>query len=193
MVRALVFVVGLVLSVACRAEVDQTDRRVESQPATDGQATEPTQAEASTIETPWWQLPPMQDVAETTVDAGPDDPVDQRLDLSSDVLFDVGSAALGPAADSQLQTVLRLLRQHPTAQVEIIGHTDSTAGPTDDFNQQLSLERARSVQTWLIESGVALERISVDGHGARQPIAPNDTEAGRAANRRVSIRVWEES
>lgn len=187
------FRVGLVLLVACRAEVDQTRGPVESQQATDGHALEPTQAEASTIETPWWQLPPIQGVTETTVDAGPDDPVDQRLDLSSDVLFEVGSAALGPAADSQLQTVLRLLSQHPTALIEIVGHTDSTPGPTDDFNQQLSLERARSVQTWLVEADVAPERISVDGRGAEQPDASNDTEAGRAANRRVSIRIWEGS
>ena len=70
-----------------------------------------------------------------------------------------------------------------------MGHTDSTPGPTADYNDTLSLDRANSVRDWLVENGAALDRIATDGRADREPIGSNETDAGRAANRRVTITI----
>ena len=75
--------------------------------------------------------------------------------------------------------------RNPNARVRIIGHTDSTG--TDAINNPLSLNRAASVRDYLVSRGVSMGSISIDGRGAREPVASNDTAAGRAQNRRVEI------
>ena len=68
----------------------------------------------------------------------------------------------------------------------LIGHTDSVG--TADYNKSLSYRRAEAVRDWLVQQGVAASRLTVDGRGREQPIADNNSEAGRAANRRVQAR-----
>lgn len=140
-------------------------------------------------EEPWWQVEVEADPEAGTSEPPPPPPPQEVYDLSSDVLFAESSATLGDAASSQLRHLADELVGESAATVEIIGHTDSTPGPTVDYNDTLSLSRANSVRDWLVENGVAIERITTDGRADREPIASNETDAGRAANRRVTITI----
>ncbi|MDO9012690.1 MAG: outer membrane beta-barrel protein [Gallionella sp.] len=107
----------------------------------------------------------------------------------SGVNFDTNSAKLLPSANTELDDVAEFAKLYPGAQLQISGHTDYRAGKSKEaYNQKLSERRAAAFKVALIERGVAAERISVEGHGFAQPIADNNTEAGRAQNRRVEIR-----
>ena len=107
--------------------------------------------------------------------------------LGDEVLFDVDEAELKPGGMQRLARVAEFLRQNPDRNVLIEGHTDSTA--PDDYNLALSQRRANAVEDFLIAQGVDPTRISAIGYGEQQPIATNDTVAGRQANRRVEIVV----
>ena len=107
--------------------------------------------------------------------------------LGDEVLFDVDEAELKPGGMQRLARVAEFLRQNPDRNVLIEGHTDSTA--PDDYNLALSQRRANAVEDFLIAQGVDPTRISAVGYGEQQPIATNDTVAGRQANRRVEIVV----
>ena len=78
---------------------------------------------------------------------------------------------------------------NPNTTVRIIGHTDASG--TDAINNPLSMERAASTRDYLVARGVPISRIAIDGVGSRQPVASNDTAAGRAQNRRVEIYTGE--
>jgi LPXTG-motif cell wall-anchored protein len=101
--------------------------------------------------------------------------------------FETGSAQLRPSSRSQLHDVAAILGAYPAVRVKIGGYTDDTGDPA--ANQQLSQARAESVRTQLVADGVAAERIEAEGYGQAHPIATNDTEAGRAKNRRIALRV----
>ena len=77
----------------------------------------------------------------------------------------------------------QILKAHPNAQVRLSGYADNTG--TRAANQKLSLDRANAVKAMLVTSGIAPERIATKGYGQDRPIAPNDTEEGRARNRRT--------
>jgi len=81
--------------------------------------------------------------------------------------------------------VADLLAQDKTLKVELQGHTDNVGG--DAYNQTLSQARARSVVDWLAKHGVAADRLSAKGYGKKMPVAGNNTNEGRAKNRRVEI------
>ena len=81
------------------------------------------------------------------------------------------------------------LQGDPSAQITIIGHTDSTG--SDALNNRLSIERADSVRDYIVTRGVAAGRVATAGRGDREPIADNSTDAGRAKNRRVEILLRE--
>lgn len=107
----------------------------------------------------------------------------------SGVNFDTNSAKLLPSANSELDDVAEFAKLYPSAQLQISGHTDFRTGKSKEaYNQKLSERRAGAFKAALIERGIAAERISVEGYGFSHPIADNDTEAGRAQNRRVEIR-----
>jgi outer membrane protein OmpA-like peptidoglycan-associated protein len=108
-----------------------------------------------------------------------------------DVLFDTGSATPKATARERLAKVSGILIAHPDIRVEVDGYTDSTGEPT--FNQQLSEHRAAAVQTYLAQQGVPGSSISIHGFGQADPIASNDTAAGRQQNRRVELVVSGES
>ncbi|NBC49937.1 MAG: OmpA family protein [Gammaproteobacteria bacterium] len=99
--------------------------------------------------------------------------------------FEPGSATLTNQEPSALREVNRFLATHPEVRVELRGHTDST-GPAE-ANRALSEQRAEAVQEVLVSLGTSAERIRIDGRGEQEPIADNQTAAGRRANRRVEI------
>jgi outer membrane protein OmpA-like peptidoglycan-associated protein len=106
----------------------------------------------------------------------------------SDVLFDVDKATLKPGAREKLAKISGILMAYPGLHMEIEGHTDSTG--TDEYNQQLSERRAQSVQSYLVEQGIASEDIlAIRGYGEAKPVATNDNSAGRQQNRRVELVV----
>ncbi len=92
---------------------------------------------------------------------------------------------LTAAARDTLQQVVAILKEHPDSKVEIQGHTDSVG--TVQYNQALSERRANSVKDYLVSQGISEGRITTRGFGKSQPIASNDTDRGRADNRRVVI------
>lgn len=108
-----------------------------------------------------------------------------------DVLFDTGSATLKPTARERLAKVSGILIAHPDIKVEVDGYTDSTGDPM--FNQKLSQDRAASVQAYLTQQGVPAGSVSIHGFGQANPIASNDSAAGRQQNRRVELVVSGES
>ena len=103
----------------------------------------------------------------------------------SDVLFDTGSYTLKPGAREKLAKISGILLAHPGLNLQIEGHTDSTG--SDQFNQQLSEQRAGSVRDFLAEQGVPVSTITARGFGKTQPVASNDTPEGRQRNRRVEL------
>jgi outer membrane protein OmpA-like peptidoglycan-associated protein len=108
-----------------------------------------------------------------------------------DVLFDTGKSQLKPAARERLARVGGILLAYPDIKVEIDGYTDSTGG--QEFNQKLSMQRAGSVESYLAQQGVAGTSMTTQGFGPSDPIASNDTAAGRQQNRRVELVVSGES
>jgi len=112
-----------------------------------------------------------------------------KLNVPSDVSFDTGRADIKPAFSPILTKFAQTLNENPATTVRIIGHTDSTG--SDAINDPLSVNRAAAVRNYLTARGVAANRIAIDGRGAREPIADNGTDAGRAQNRRVDIFVGE--
>ncbi|MGG7054175.1 OmpA family protein [Nitrosomonas sp. ANs5] len=111
------------------------------------------------------------------------------LNIPSDISFDTGSARIKPNFQPILDSFATSLLNNRGTQVTIIGHTDSTG--TDAVNNPLSFNRAGSTRDYLVSRGVPYQRIQVDGRGSYQPVAPNDTPANRARNRRVEIFVNE--
>jgi OOP family OmpA-OmpF porin len=102
------------------------------------------------------------------------------------VNFELGKAVLLPISKDILQDVARSLVANPEVRVEVGGHTDST-GPRA-LNERLSLARAEAVKAYLIENGVAADRMEVHGYASTQPVASNKTASGRAQNRRVELK-----
>jgi outer membrane protein OmpA-like peptidoglycan-associated protein len=101
--------------------------------------------------------------------------------------FDTNSATLSAQSQEQLTNIASILKAYPNVQIKIGGYTDNIG----DYaaNMQLSQQRADSVQQQLVGMGIAAERIQAEGYGPQHPIADNSTEAGRARNRRIALRV----
>jgi outer membrane protein OmpA-like peptidoglycan-associated protein len=106
-----------------------------------------------------------------------------KVQVPSDISFAVGRADL----QATLRPVLNQFAQglDNTTVVRIVGHTDSTG--SDAINDPLSLDRARTVRDYLQDRGVPSGRLEIIGRGAREPVADNGSDAGRARNRRVEI------
>ncbi|HEX5802797.1 MAG TPA: OmpA family protein [Azospira sp.] len=112
-----------------------------------------------------------------------------KLDIPSDISFDTNRYDIKPNLRPILDRFAGTLNQNPVTTVKIIGHTDSTG--SDAINGPLSINRAIATRDYLVARGVSAQRISVDGRGSHEPIADNNTLAGRAMNRRVEIFVAE--
>jgi|TARA_R100000501_G_scaffold10060_1_gene19714 outer membrane protein OmpA-like peptidoglycan-associated protein len=109
------------------------------------------------------------------------------LQMPSQVTFGVDSAIINESFRPALNEVASVLQEYDKTFVDVYGHTDSTG--SDAYNLTLSQRRAESVSTYLAANGVQRARIATQGYGETQPIASNDTESGRAQNRRVEIKL----
>lgn len=108
-----------------------------------------------------------------------------KLHIPNDISFDTGRADLQPRLRPILDQFAQGLGEQPGMEVFIVGHADSTG--SDAINNPLSLARANSVRDYLAARGVDSRIIRTEGRGSHEPIASNDTAAGRAQNRRVEI------
>lgn len=105
----------------------------------------------------------------------------------SDVLFDFNKYTLRPAAREKLAKISGIILSHPGLRLEVDGYTDNIG--SDDYNMKLSQNRANEVQSYLIGEGITPDDIVAKGFGKADPVAPNDTNAGRQKNRRVEMVV----
>lgn len=112
-----------------------------------------------------------------------------KLDIPSDISFDSGRSDIKSNLRPILDRFAGTLNQNPVTTVKIIGHTDSSG--SDAINGPLSVNRASATRSYLVDRGVAMNRISIDGRGSHEPVADNNTASGRAMNRRVEIFVAE--
>lgn len=110
-----------------------------------------------------------------------------KLNVPADASFDTGRADIKPTLRPVLDEVSRNL--DPKVTLSVVGHTDNTG--SDAVNDPLSRERAEAVRDYLTARGVPSQRIAVAGRGSHEPVASNDTDSGRAANRRVEIYLVE--
>ena len=107
--------------------------------------------------------------------------------INDTVLFETGSAAINEDSYPLLAPGLALLENEPTATLKIVGHTDSVGD--EAFNLALSQARVDAVREWMIASGVDPSRLIALGMGEAEPLADNETDDGRAQNRRVEFVV----
>ena len=107
------------------------------------------------------------------------------LNMPSSITFDVGRSDINSGFYSTLDSVASVVQEHDKTLIEIQGHTDSTGSA--QFNQTLSEKRAASVSNYFSSRNINNLRLATYGHGENYPIATNDTESGRQANRRVEI------
>jgi len=107
--------------------------------------------------------------------------------FKSDVLFDSGSSALKAGAYQEINRVSQVLTQYPETRIMIAGHTDGDG--SEAFNQDLSVRRAEAVRSALVSQGVSSSRITTMGFGETQPVADNNTAAGKQLNRRVVVTI----
>lgn len=109
------------------------------------------------------------------------------ITLSDDVLFAFNQSDLTPTAKSRLDALMSKFEDADVVSIKVVGHTDSVG--SDAYNQALSERRASSVAEYLLSQGVVPNKVTSEGKGESQPIADNETEAGRAKNRRVDLHI----
>lgn len=112
---------------------------------------------------------------------------DLLLNIPSGINFAYNSATVEPQFRTTLDKVASVLSDYNQTYIDVYGHTDSTG--SDSYNQGLSERRAISVADYLSSRGVQSARMATRGFGETQPIASNETEQGRAENRRVEIKI----
>jgi outer membrane protein OmpA-like peptidoglycan-associated protein len=111
-----------------------------------------------------------------------------QVTFESGLLFDFDSDALRPTARGNLRELANSLDKYPNTDLLIAGHTDALGSAA--YNQSLSERRARSAANYLVSQGVSGTRIVTRGLGETEPVASNETEAGRQANRRVEVAIF---
>ena len=109
------------------------------------------------------------------------------VSFSDEILFQTGNAELQPQAYDLLRALARTLVRYPRSHVIVKGHTDTVGG--EALNQRLSEDRADRVRSFLIAESVAPARLTAIGFGESMPVATNDTQVGRAQNRRVEVEI----
>ena len=103
------------------------------------------------------------------------------------VHFDFNKSDIRADSRPILNEAGEILKENPDVRISVEGHTDAIG--SDEYNKQLSLRRAEAVFRYLVNHGIPPERMEVIGYGKRRPVASNDTDSGRAQNRRVELRV----
>lgn len=107
------------------------------------------------------------------------------VEFNEKILFGFDQSALNSSAKNNLDNLVTVLNDYPNTNIEVQGHTDSKG--TEAYNMGLSQRRAGTVASYLLQQGIASGRISTKGYGETAPVASNDTEDGRAQNRRVDF------
>lgn len=103
------------------------------------------------------------------------------------IFFETNKYELKSESTQELERLIKMMRENATLQIEISGHTDNSG--SESLNQRLSENRAKSVYDFLILHGISASRLKYIGYGMSRPIASNDTEDGRAKNRRTEIKI----
>lgn len=111
-----------------------------------------------------------------------------EVTFDSGILFDVDSDQLRAAAETNLDDLARSLKEYDGTRVLVVGHTDATG--SESYNQALSERRASSARIRLLRDGLAADRVEAVGKGEDEPVATNETAAGRQANRRVEVAIF---
>lgn len=107
--------------------------------------------------------------------------------FASGLLYDFDSDVIRSDAAQNLRSLASSLEKYPNTDLLIVGHTDAVG--TSEYNQMLSQRRASAAANYLVSQGVSASRLQAVGRGETEPIATNDSEAGRQANRRVEIAI----
>jgi outer membrane protein OmpA-like peptidoglycan-associated protein len=107
--------------------------------------------------------------------------------MPSSITFALNSADLNAQFYNALEGVSMVLKEYDKTVIEVAGHTDSTG--SEQYNQALSQRRAQSVASYLSTHGISGQRLMTVGAGESHPVASNDTEQGRSANRRVELTI----
>ncbi len=135
------------------------------------------QPEKSTIEKPFEVIAELEKIKKNQI---------VRL---NNIFFDVDKFLLKHESFVELDVVVKILMDNPKMKIEISGHTDNTG--SEEHNQELSENRAKSVERYLVEQGISTQRLVSKGYGPSKPMSTNDTEEGRALNRRIEMKVLE--
>jgi outer membrane protein OmpA-like peptidoglycan-associated protein len=110
-----------------------------------------------------------------------------KITFNSGLLFDVNKATLRDASKAELAKLAQILNKYPDTNILVEGHTDNTG--SEEYNLELSRQRAQSVENYLAGLNVNPTRFTIMGYGESQPIATNETAEGRQQNRRVDLAI----
>jgi len=114
-------------------------------------------------------------------------PTSEKVSFAAEALFDFNKSNVKPEGKAALDDLLNKLQGMNTEVMVTVGHTDSVG--SDAYNQKLSMRRAEAVKAYIVSKGVDASRVYTEGKGESQPVADNNTAAGRAKNRRVTVEV----
>jgi len=103
------------------------------------------------------------------------------------IFFDLAKATLRPESNSELDRLVKLMKDVPNLKIEISGHTDNTGSALT--NETLSQQRAEAVVNYLKQKGIDGSRMTAKGYGASKPVATNNTDDGRQQNRRTEFEI----
>ncbi len=105
------------------------------------------------------------------------------------ITFETNSAELNASSYEELNRAVKLMQDNPEIRIEISAHTDNVG--SDSYNRRLSNKRAQSVVDYIVDEKIAIRKLIPKGYGESVPLVPNDTEANRAQNRRVELKIVE--
>ena len=105
--------------------------------------------------------------------------------VMENIYFETDEYYLLPESFSELDKLVKIMKENPSMTINIQGHTDSDGGK--DYNQKLSEKRANSVRNYIIKKGIAESRLSHQGYGLSKPVADNSSSSGKQKNRRVEF------
>ena len=107
--------------------------------------------------------------------------------IMENIFFEFDKSILLPQSYVELHNLINILNKNPYMKIELSGHTDNKG--SDNYNAKLSHSRVKAVYDYLINHGIEKTRLDYKSYGAKQPIADNKTEEGRAKNRRVEFKI----
>lgn len=111
-----------------------------------------------------------------------------QVTFASGLLFDFDSDAIRPASAANLKSLAASLKKYSNTDLLIVGHTDSSGSA--EYNQSLSTRRSNAASGYLASQGISANRMRTSGMGEMEPLATNETEAGRQANRRIEVAIF---